>query len=61
MFCQMKKLLVIGTNSFIGTNFHKFSENQEITEVSLRETNPDDIDFREVDVILHLAAIVHVP
>ena len=59
VFCQMKKLLVIGTNSFIGTNFHKFSENQEITEVSLRETNPDDIDFREVDVILHLAAIVH--
>jgi UDP-glucose 4-epimerase len=55
----MKKIVIIGTNSFIGTNFRKFSENQQITEVSIRETNPKDIDFKNVDVVLHLAAIVH--
>jgi nucleoside-diphosphate-sugar epimerase len=55
----MNRILITGANSFIGTNFLKFSENKEIREISLFDVNPEEIDFSEVDVVLHLAAIVH--
>lgn len=55
----MKRILIIGANSFIGTNFSKYSENKQIQEISLKDNSPEDIDFANVDVILHLAAIVH--
>jgi nucleoside-diphosphate-sugar epimerase len=55
----MVRILITGANSFIGTNFRKYSNNPDIREISLRENNPESIDFSEVDVVLHLAAIVH--
>jgi nucleoside-diphosphate-sugar epimerase len=55
----MAKVLIIGTSSFIGTNFRKVSKNQIIREVSLKDTQPEEIDFSDVEVVLHLAAIVH--
>jgi nucleoside-diphosphate-sugar epimerase len=55
----MTKILVTGANSFIGTNFLKYSENRQNREISLFDVNPEEIDFNEVDVVLHLAAIVH--
>jgi nucleoside-diphosphate-sugar epimerase len=55
----MARVLITGANSFIGTNFHKISENQNIREVSLKEILPEKIDFSNIDVVLHLAAIVH--
>jgi UDP-glucose 4-epimerase len=55
----MNRILVTGADSFIGTNFRNYSENQKIKEISLFENKPEEIDFSEFDVVLHLAAIVH--
>jgi nucleoside-diphosphate-sugar epimerase len=55
----MTKVLITGANSFIGTNFRKISKNQNIEEVSLTENLPEEIDFSQFELVLHLAAIVH--
>jgi nucleoside-diphosphate-sugar epimerase len=55
----MQRILIIGANSFIGTNFMKSSVYKEIREVSLLENRLEDINFENVDVVLHLAALVH--
>jgi nucleoside-diphosphate-sugar epimerase len=55
----MARILITGTNSFIGTNFLKFSKYREVEEISFRENSPESIDFSPFDTILHLAAIVH--
>lgn len=55
----MNRILITGTQSFIGTNFRKLSRNQNIREVSLKEKLSETIDFKQFDIILHLAAIVH--
>jgi UDP-glucose 4-epimerase len=55
----MKRVLITGANSFIGTNFIKYSENRQTREISLKEKSPEDINFTDVDVVLHVAAIVH--
>src|SRR5664280_1337214 len=55
----MKKILITGANSFIGTNFRRISKYQNIEEVSLKENSPDEIDFSQFEIVLHLAAIVH--
>ena len=53
-------ILLTGTNSFIGNNFKIFSENRNIQEISLLNITPDLVDFSGIDVVIHLAAIVHV-
>lgn len=55
----MTKILIIGSNSFVGRNFVAFSKYKDIDEISLFNKGPEDIDFRDYNVILHLAAIVH--
>jgi nucleoside-diphosphate-sugar epimerase len=55
----MTKILITGTNSFVGTNFIKYSKFKEIDEVSLLDKNPEDIKYEGYDVIIHLVAIVH--
>jgi nucleoside-diphosphate-sugar epimerase len=55
----MPKILIIGARSFVGTNFISHSKYKEVSEISLIKNNPQDIDFKGVDVVLHLAAIVH--
>jgi UDP-glucose 4-epimerase len=53
------KILITGSNSFVGSNFRKFSRFKDVDEVSLIENKPEDLDLRKYDVILHVAAIVH--
>lgn len=55
----MKRILITGANSFIGINYRKYSKISRITEISLLEKKPEEVDFTDVDVVLHLAAIVH--
>jgi UDP-glucose 4-epimerase len=55
----MLKILITGANSFIGTNFRKYSKYKECEEVSLIDKNLDEIKFNKFDIVLHLAAIVH--
>jgi len=53
------KILITGANSFVGTNFRNFSKFKYIDEISLYENKPEDIDFGNYNIVLHLAAIVH--
>lgn len=55
----MTRILITGANSFVGANFRRFSKYREVEEVSLRDSKPEDIEFRKYDAVLHLAAIVH--
>jgi nucleoside-diphosphate-sugar epimerase len=56
---NLNRILITGANSFIGTNFRKFSRFRDIEEISLLENKPENIDFTGYDIVLHLAAIVH--
>jgi len=55
----MSKILITGFKSFVGRNYIRFSENNEIDEISLFENKPESIDFHRYDVVIHLVAIVH--
>lgn len=55
----MPKVLITGSNSFVGTNFRKFSKFSDVAEISLIDNKPGEIGFSGYDVVLHLAAIVH--
>jgi len=53
------KILITGTNSFVGRNFIQFSKYREIEEISLFNNKPEDINFGKYKIIIHLVAIVH--
>jgi UDP-glucose 4-epimerase len=55
----MTKILIVGTNSFVGMNFINYSKFKNVDEISLFENRPVDIDFGKYDVVIHLVAIVH--
>lgn len=63
-----KKVLVTGTNGYIGTSFKEYVERKNgnmpqdlwhVTFVSVRNDKWRELDFSEYDVILHTAALVH--
>jgi nucleoside-diphosphate-sugar epimerase len=54
-----KKIIVTGSSGFIGTNFINMSQEFEICEIDLINTQVTEIDFRGVHAVLHLAALVH--
>jgi nucleoside-diphosphate-sugar epimerase len=55
----LNRILITGANSFVGTNFLRFSRYRDVDEISLLENKPENINFTRYDVVLHLAAIVH--
>ncbi len=55
----MPRILITGADSFVGRNIIEFSRYKKIDEVSLFNINPEDIDFSNYDVVIHLVAIVH--
>ncbi len=55
----MKKVLIIGANSFIGTYFANDSAEYEVTEFDIENEDIETISFAGYDVIFHVAAIVH--
>ena len=55
----MPRILITGAGSFVGSNYLRFSKYRDVEEVCLLVNNPEDIDFRKFDVVLHLVAIVH--
>lgn len=55
----MPGILISGENSFIGKSIQEYSSFKDIRTVSLRKVEPESVDFRGIDVIIHLAAIVH--
>jgi nucleoside-diphosphate-sugar epimerase len=52
-------LLITGSSGFIGTNFIKNSVDFTIKEVDLLTQKVGQIDIASIDVVLHLAALVH--
>lgn len=55
-----KTLMITGASGFVGSNFiKKYSDKYNIIPMSLRTTKIEDIDFTDVDCVLHLAALVH--
>ena len=57
----MKRTIVVtGASGFIGTGFIKrYSSHHKVKTVKLREQVIENIDFKDVDTILHLSALVH--
>lgn len=59
----MKKILITGANSYIGTSFEKymqqFEEEYQIDTISLKDESWKVKDFSKYDSLIHLAAIVH--
>lgn len=59
----MKKILITGVNSYIGTSFEKWiAQNPDkyiIDKISLRDERWKNRSFKDYDVVFHTAAIVH--
>ncbi|OAI88719.1 hypothetical protein AYO36_00855 [Exiguobacterium sp. KKBO11] len=60
----MKRVLVTGTNGYIGNSFKEYlSKNKidiELEFISVRNENWKKVDFSKYDSLLHLAGIAHV-
>ena len=59
----MKKILITGANSYIGTSFEKWNiENKQSYTVDTLDMKSDvwqNYDFRGYDVVFHVAGIAH--
>ena len=59
----MKRILITGANSYIGTSFEKYmddKEGYEIDTLDMRNQNWVDHDFSKYDVVFHVAGIAHI-
>ncbi|MCA0150372.1 NAD-dependent epimerase/dehydratase family protein [Rossellomorea vietnamensis] len=60
----MKKILVTGANSYIGTSFEtwvsQYPDKYSVERISLRDDLWKEVSFKDYDVVFHTAAIVHV-
>ncbi|MGG1486485.1 NAD-dependent epimerase/dehydratase family protein [Peribacillus castrilensis] len=60
----MKKILITGSSSYVGTSLQKWLKNYpgkySIDSISLRNDLWKKKDFSEYDVVLHMAGIAHV-
>lgn len=59
----MKRILITGKNSYIGTSFEKwlakYPNEYMVDKVSLRDESWKDLNFSIYDVVLHVAGIAH--
>jgi nucleoside-diphosphate-sugar epimerase len=59
----MKRILIIGKNSYIGTSLEKWLEKYPdkyfVDSISLRDDSWKEKDFSKYDVVFHVAAVVH--
>ena len=59
----MKRILITGAHSFIGTNvaayLGRYPNGYETETLSMHGRSPDEYDFHGADAIVHVAAIVH--
>ena len=57
---EKKTLMITGASGFIGSNFiERYKDKYNIIPVDLLKVKPEELDFTDVDCILHLAALVH--
>ena len=59
----MKKILITGANSYIGTSFEKYmnrwSEKYQVDTIDMIDGSWKEKDFSSYDVIYHVAGIAH--
>ncbi|WP_320164461.1 NAD-dependent epimerase/dehydratase family protein [uncultured Trichococcus sp.] len=59
----MKKILITGANSYIGTSFEKWveqwPEDYQVDTVGTRNSEWKELDFSTYDVVFHVAGIAH--
>lgn len=59
----MKRILITGANSYIGTSFEnymsQFGENYKIDTIDMRGDSWKSVNFSEYDTIFHVAGIAH--
>ncbi|NET34797.1 MAG: NAD-dependent epimerase/dehydratase family protein [Cyanothece sp. SIO1E1] len=56
----MKKILLTGASGFIGSRFQEqYANLYQIVPFSLQTGGVEDIDFADIDAIVHLAGIAH--
>lgn len=60
----MKKILITGANSYIGTSVEKWlmkePENYQVDTLDMQDDNWRNYDFSPYDVVFHVAGIAHV-
>ena len=60
----MKRVLITGANSYVGTNVEKWlmkePENFYVETLNMRDPNWKNFDFSKFDVVFHVAGIAHV-
>jgi len=60
----MKKILITGKNSYIGTNVENwlstFNNKYQVDTLDMQDNNWSNYDFSSYDVIFHVAGIAHV-
>ena len=60
----MKRVLITGENSYIGTNFQKWLEQYpqeyEVETISVRGDEWKEKDFSDYSVVYHVAGIAHI-
>ncbi len=55
----MKKVVITGENSFIGAYFKSSTTDIEVSEIDTVNIKVEEMSFTGVDVVFHVAAIVH--
>lgn len=60
----MKRILITGKNSYIGTSFEnylsKFPNEYSVETLDMRDENWKSFDFSKFDVVFHVAGITHI-
>lgn len=60
----MKKILITGANSYVGTNVEKWlmkePDKYYVETLDMKDPNWKEFDFSKFDVVFHVAAIVHI-
>lgn len=60
----MKRILITGANSYVGTNVEKFLKNESdkyyVETLDMKNPNWKEFDFSKFDVVFHVAGIAHV-
>lgn len=60
----MKKILITGANSYVGTNVEKWLLNEpdkyHVETLDMKDPNWKEFDFSKFDVVFHVAGIAHI-